>query len=367
MSRSPFLHGLSLTIRNPRPMLWTYFFNASLAWAAGFGLRSQYSSVTHDSLAAQRLIGGFDLGMLLDAGHRIGTGAPGTVTASMLGIPVYVVAYFLLVPGTLYAYQQDTTLGLSGIVRRGVEGFLSFFRIILLTLLIAVPVLGLAAVVQAWWSNFLVQHMPDETGFFLRIAGGFVVFLLFCLIRLYFDLVEVHTVAGFMTLRPNGKPDRRVRKALRPALRSLGAHFGPTYFLFVTLALTGGVAVYFLGLSALHHLGQPRAWPTLLLAQLGIFIMIFMRFWQRGAETILVQTVFPPERRSVSFGPPTEVDRRASRAPVSPPDPIPDPEPIAPSLDAPDPGVFHHEVTPDRSLPRIDEHIVNIPPEDLVD
>jgi hypothetical protein len=25
------------------------------------------------------------------------------------------------------------------------------------------------------------------------------------------------------------------------------------------------------------------------------------------------------------------------------PDPVPDPEPASPSLDAPDPGVFHHE------------------------
>jgi len=348
MPRSPFLHGLSLAVRNPRPLLWTYFFNASLAWAAGFGLRSQYAAVTQDSLAAQRLIGGFDLGFLLDAGHRIGTGAPGTLRASMLGIPVYVLAYFLLVPGTLYAYQTEKTLGLSGIVRRGVEGFLSFFRITLLTLLIAVPVLGLAAVVQAAWTHFLDQRMPSEAGFFLRMAGAFVVFLIFCLIRLYFDLVEVHTVECSMKLRPNGKPDRRVRKALKPALRSLRAHFGSTYFLFVALALTGGLAVYFFGLSALRHLGQPRAWPTLLLAQLGLFLMLFMRFWQRGAETILVQMVAPPERRSLSFGPPTDVDRRASRAPVTivATDPIPAQEPIAPSLDAPDPGVFHHDVEP---------------------
>jgi len=30
------------------------------------------------------------------------------------------------------------------------------------------------------------------------------------------------------------------------------------------------------------------------------------------------------------------------------PDPIPDPEPASPSLDEPDPGVFHHTPTPPR-------------------
>ena len=350
MPRSPLLHGLSLTIRNPRPLLFTYFFNASIAWVASWGLRAQYTEVMHNSLAAQRLIGGFDLGVVLDAALRINEGPHGTMAASALTIPIYLLVFFLFVPGTLYAYQTDKYLGLSGLLQWGVQGFLSFVRITFLTLLIAIPVLGLAAVVQAAWANFLDKHILGETGFFLRLAGVFVLFLLVCVLRLYFDLVEVHTVALSMTLRPSGKPDRRVRKTLKPAFQSMSAHFGATYFVFVLLALLGGAAAYFLGFSALRHLGQPRAWPTFLLAQLGLFLMLFTRFWQRAAETILVQKVFPPQRRSLVFGPPTGVDRRVSRAAAPVLDPIPPAEPIAPSLDAPDPGVFHHDVVPPRDL-----------------
>ena len=346
MPRSPLLHGLSLTIRNPRPLVFTYFFNAAIAWLASAGLRTQYSEVTASSLAAQRLIGGFDLGVVFDATRRVSEGPHGIMVTSALSIPVYLLVFFLFVPGTLYAYQTDKYLGLSGLLYKGVQGLLSFARIALLTLVIAIPVLGLASVVQAAWAHFLDNHILGMAGFALRLAGIFAVFLLACLLRLYFDLVEVHTVALGQTLRPNGKPDRRIRKALRPAFQSLRAHFGRTYTLFVALALLGGAAVYFLGFSALRHLAQPRAWPTLLLAQLGLFLMLFTRFWQRAAETILVQRVFPPQRRSHVFGPPTEVDRRASRAPASTPDPIPPSEPISPSLDVPDPGVFHHEVAP---------------------
>jgi hypothetical protein len=357
MPRSPFLHGLSLTIRNPRPLLFTYFFNASIAWLAAAGLRTQYAEVTGTSLGAQRLIGGFDLGVVIDAGRRVNEGPHGIMMSSALAIPIYLAVYFLFVPGTLYAYQTDKYLGLSGLLQRGVQGLLSFVRITLLTLLVAVPVLGLAAVVQAAWANFLDKHVLGVQGFYLRMAGAFVFFLSACVLRLYFDLVEVHTVALSMNLRPNGKPDRRVRKTLKPAFQSLLAHFGSTYFIFVLLALLGGAAAYFLGFSALRHLAQPRAWPTLLLAQLGLFLMLFTRFWQRAAETILVQKVFPPQRRSHIFGPPTEVDRRSSSAPAVDVDPIPSTEPIAPSLDAPDPGVFHHDVA------RHD----NVPPKDLVD
>jgi hypothetical protein len=35
-------------------------------------------------------------------------------------------------------------------------------------------------------------------------------------------------------------------------------------------------------------LAQPRVWPAFLLIQLGVFVSILTRYWQRGAETILV-------------------------------------------------------------------------------
>jgi len=41
--------------------------------------------------------------------------------------------------------------------------------------------------------------------------------------------------------------------------------------------------------------------------------------------------------------PETQSDRPAPHLPL---DPLPDPEPAVPSLDGPDPGVFHHEPKP---------------------
>ena len=50
-------------------------------------------------------------------------------------------------------------------------------------------------------------------------------------------------------------------------------------------------------------------------------MFLLTRFWQRGAATTLALDYPMPD-------------------PI--PDPIPDPEPASPSLDEPDPGVFHH-------------------------
>jgi hypothetical protein len=59
------------------------------------------------------------------------------------------------------------------------------------------------------------------------------------------------------------------------------------YLTFVFLTLLGLAAVVLTARTAMHSLAQPRVWPMFLLAQLGLFLMLLTRFWQRGAETIL--------------------------------------------------------------------------------
>jgi hypothetical protein len=133
-----------------------------------------------------------------------------------------------------------------------------------------------------------------------------------------------------------------------------------------------------------------------LVAQAGLFLMLFTRFWQRGAEASLVlqhpilpepeaprtydirptaPAVPPASSPSLPATDPPSLDRPHHidmmdnpdlltplyPAPLSPddpiaplapaesvpdrsaPDPIPNPEPAPPSLDEPDPGVFHHD------------------------
>src|SRR6202042_1921049 len=83
------------------------------------------------------------------------------------------------------------------------------------------------------------------------------------------------------------KPDRRVRRTLLPAWRTLRAHFSQLWPIFLFLTILGIAAVVLTARVSMHMLAQPRVWPTFLLAQLGLFLMLLTRFWQRGAETSL--------------------------------------------------------------------------------
>jgi hypothetical protein len=102
------------------------------------------------------------------------------------------------------------------------------------------------------------------------------------------DLVEVYIV------RDAVDGEHRVRNALLPALRLLYRYFFRTVGSFF---LTG-----LLGVSALaaclylwnEFVPAQQVWIGFLLAQVGLFLLLASRFWQRGIEVSLALAADPP-------------------------------------------------------------------------
>ena len=397
-SRSILVHGLGIALRRFPAFLWTYAFNLVLALAFCLPLKVQLSNLLDRSLAAQRLSSGFDLGTMTTAVMRIHEGGAGQASAitSHGSVPLYLFLYFLLVPGTLFCYLTRTHTRLSTLIRQGLLHFWRFVRITLLTLLAALFLLGPLALLQGRWARFIDDRFVGRPALLLTLAGLLVIVLAASLLRLYFDLVEAYTVQLGTYLRPNGRPDHRVRRTLIPAFRLLRNHLFRGWLAFLLPALLGTAAAFFSGRTTMHMLAQPRVWPMFLVAQAGLFLMLFTRFWQRGAEASLVlqhpilpdpgapnayeirtssppmppvppppspsvdplpidrphiEMIYNPDPLTPLYPPPFSPDDPLS--PRMPPesltsapsasDPIPNPEPAPPSLDEPDPGVFHHD------------------------
>jgi hypothetical protein len=362
--RNIFLHGLWLTLRRLPAVLWAYLFNLGLALIFSVRLHSQLSSMMDHSLAAQRLISGFDLGLIAESLGRLQQSPGGNATGNFSSIPLYLLIYFLLVPGTLFCYQTKSPARLSTLLHQGILHFWRFVRITLLTIIVSALILGPLFFLQEKWADHVDDHAIGRHAFFATIIGYVLIFLAASILRLYFDLVEVYTVQLGLHLRSNGKPDRRVRHALAPAFRTLRANFAQGWPIFLFLTILGAAAVILTARISAHMLAQPRVWPTFLLAQLGLFLLLFTRFWQRGAETSLalqnpiltpsplpippvVDRVNPidPMQPNHPVPPSHPVAENPHLHPAKPPtnEPIADPEPAPPSLDEPDPGVFHHD------------------------
>ena len=346
--RSIFLHGLSLTLRRFPALLWTYVFNLGLAVLFSLHLHAQIASIMDHSLASQRLIGGFDLGTVGNLFLRLHDASSGSATTSnYASIPLFLILYFLLVPGTLFCYQTNSRTRLSTLLHQGLLYFWRFVRITILTLLVSGLILGPLSFLQTKWAEHVDNHAVGLHAFLGRNAGLVILFVIASILRLYFDLVEVYTVQLGLHIRNNGKSDRRVRRTLRPAWRTLRAHFAEAWPVFFFLTILGAASVIVTARISMHMLAQPRVWPMFLLAQAGLFLMLLTRFWQRGAETSLAlqHPMYPapqlPIRPVVTH---TSLPRPAPIAehPLEQPttsqvaDPIPNPEPATPSIDEPD-------------------------------
>ena len=327
--------GLRLALSRPGAVLWTYA--AGFVTAVLFSLRPyiQLSQLLDHSLAAQRLTAAFDLSTAVAASQRISRDVPSTGAAGSAGIPLYLCVYFLLVPGTLFVYRLAPSMPatLSVLLGTGLRFFWRFVRITLLTLVASAIVLGPLSYAATAWANHIDETHTGATAFYLQQAGWLVVLLAAALLRLYFDLVEVYTVQLDGQLRTTGVPDRRVRRTLLPALRTLGAHAGRAYGSFLLLLLLGLLSFGLFARTALHTLAKPSSLPVFLLAQIALLLMLFTRFWQRAAETILaaehpLSLPLPATHEAPSF----ETDPMHSALT----DPTPHPASISPSLDLPD-------------------------------
>lgn len=378
--RNIFFHGLGITLRRFPAFLWTYLFHLGLALAFSIPLYRQLSSFMNHSIASQRLSSGFDINVVLSAITRMRGEQAGemSVMTSHGSVVAFLVIYFLLVPGTLFTYLTGQSAKLSTLVYQGFLHFWRFVRITLLTLLAALVILGPLMAAERHWDDFVSDRFVGRTALLFTLAGILVVLLIASLLRLYFDLVEVYTVQVGTQLRISGRPDRRVRRTIAPAFRLLRSNLFRIWSIFLFLAIVG-VGLVFLTLRiAMHMLAQSHAWPMFLMAQLGLIAMLFVRFWQRGVETALVlqhpinayedrypepvgsyrrftplATDVPPPQvigqqahsRTLDVASEAE-DELLMPGSLTTPDPIPNPEPPSPSLEGPDPGVFHHHPVP---------------------
>lgn len=328
--------GLALALRGFPALLWTYALSLGLALLFSFRFYGQWSALLSHSLAAQSLTSGFDLGALFGGFSRLSEHVPGGNQPSLGGLLLFGVVWFLFVPGTLFCYATGARTRLSTLLRSGIEHFWRFVRITLFTLILGGIIVGLLLALNSALANKIDEHLVGRPAFVLEAIGAFVVFLVAMTVRLYFDLVEVYTVQlGVLTsVGPNARPDRRVRKTLRPAWRTLTRHFASAWLCFLLLTLLGLGALVLSVRFAAVSLAQPRVWPAFAMMQLGLFFNLFTRFWQRGVETVLAQNHPLPFTPSASVRPvfttsaPTPAAPfSTTETPVAPVHPVITPEP----------------------------------------
>ncbi len=302
--RNLFTGGLALTLRSWPALVWTYVFNLGLAVLFSLPLHLQINAITAHSLASQRLSGAFDLGVMAGVISKLEQGPGPATMGSHFSIPIYFVLYFLLVPGTLFCYQTGSSAHLFTLVQSGFAYFWRFVRITLVSLVVSAPILAGFMALQKLWAAHVDKHTVGLSAVLHDLAGLFIVALVAAFLRVYFDLVQVYTVQlgrqQFTEVAgQKSRPERQIRRTFKPAWKALTHNFFRTYLTFILLAALGFIAFVLFARIAIHSLAQPHVWAIFLSVQIGLFLMLLTRFWQRGAETILATDNPLPEPAAI--------------------------------------------------------------------
>jgi hypothetical protein len=284
------VQGFRLALRNWPFVVWAYAVNLVFALLAGIPFATGLAPYLDHSLVAQRIAGTIDvsyLGELLTHLRQTSFLSTAVHTAVWLNL-LQLVVFFFLFAGTTFVYVSAEPPQLSVLLRGGVAYFWRFLRAALLAGCIAAVILGILLAARAFLLDRASAVYVEREMFLFSALSAAVVLLVALLVRLWWDLVEVYIVRNVMD------GERRVLQALLPALRLLFRYFFRSAGSFLLSGMLGvgalALCLYLWKEFAPAH----QVWLACLLSQLGLFLLLASRFWQRGIEAALVLSADPP-------------------------------------------------------------------------
>jgi hypothetical protein len=283
------LQGFQLVLRNWPCVIWAYAVSLILSLLASVPFATGLTSYLDHSLAAQRIAGTIDVSYLAELGIHLREAnfAPMAIrTAGWLNL-LQLLVLFVFFAGSIFVYVSAEPPRLSVLLRGGVAYFWRFVRAAIVAVVIGGIVLGILLGARAALLNRAGAVYLERQMFLCSAISAALVLVVFLLLRLWWDLVEVYIVRNAMD------GERRVRQALLPAFRLLLRYFFRTFGSSLLIAIAG-LSAFALCLFLWKLLPANQVVLAFLLAQLGLFLLLVSRFWQRGLEATLVMSGDPP-------------------------------------------------------------------------
>src|SRR5580692_467523 len=203
--------GWSRVTRNKRYIFWFYVMNVLLAWFGAGAFNNQVHQILDHSLHAERLVNGFDLGILIEMFSRPEFGPTMASAAPAMHFALFfLIAAALFLPGVLQGYASTYRLPREDFFRACGRNLWRFIRL----MIVAGIVMGITAALLFMLNSAHVKHADQSTNellpFEMQILGLFVIFLVMTVLRIWFDLAEADVVLN---------DQRAVRKSIAAGSR----------------------------------------------------------------------------------------------------------------------------------------------------
>ncbi|MBZ5722679.1 MAG: hypothetical protein LAO03_20255 [Acidobacteriia bacterium] len=293
--------------RYQRVLWWLFAVNLLLAAFGTLPVTSAVGRVADHSLHSQNLYRTFDVPTFLDLANNPDVALWSKFTGSTLFAVVFFAFAFFLTGGILEAYRSSGKPATGEFFQACGAFFWRWVRLLIFMLIVLTPIAILASSIIKW-SGTLSDDAPQEKlGFWVDVAGMLLVLLLAMLVRLWFDMAQVRTVA---------ENERPMRRALARAFRLTFGNLGSLFWLYFRISFLAW-CVLAAGLWLWLKVPAQDVGLSFFLFEVVLLWWIGTRLWQRASETVWY------ERRAL--------------APVLVMAPVPMPETVAPALEVPPP------------------------------
>ncbi len=330
MSKGTVGAGWSSVVRHKKIVLWVFAVNLILGALATNTPRIEFSAVLDRSLESAKLANGFDMGTFIGLLSKPEI----DLTALARGSVIYSYLFFFfmlfVLGGILTAYREDRRLSTAEFFEASGGYFWRMVRLFLMSLIPLAIVAAITGIIFAISS----QVASEVTAFRIRLVGLAVGIVLVLLVRLWFDVAQVRTVAQ--------NEYRMFRNLMRSFVISFRA-LGTLLWIYLRISIVAW-AMLGIGLWLWTRLPGNQVALTWLLLEIVMFTQIFARLWQRAASVnwfgmyaeehpaAVVEFTTPhpaeiPETAPMPGGPapvvpePQESAAPAPEAPAQPPEP----------------------------------------------
>lgn len=316
--------GFSLLWRRQGILWWVFVVNFVCGALGTAPVALTLNRTLHHTLAGQPLTKGFDVGMFFDLVRLPNVSLMRSTTSSYIFAFLFFLFMLFVSGGILETFHQDRRLTTGDFFAASGSFFWRFVRLLLLSL---VPFIAVSMIYQGLdrLSDYVGDRaIADQVGVYLSFFAIVAFLLLALVVRLWFDIAQVRTVA-----QNERRMWRNALRSFRITFRELPSlfwmYFRITLFAWITLAV---------GLMIWAKL-PPTATPvTFVLLELVLLAQLATRFWQLASAMSWYQRhaeVVPADSVDYTTPQPEEI---TEPTPSPEPELFPDPGPELPPGDA---------------------------------
>jgi hypothetical protein len=262
--------------RQQRILWWMLAANLILAGFGTMPMASRVGRVADHSLYSQKLVNGFDVPAFLELASNPDVAFWSKMSDALWPAIVFFLFSLFLTGGILESYRSDRKLPAGDFFRACGAYLWRWVRLLIFLLIVLTPIFLLASGITRWSDKLSEDAAPEKLGFWVDVYGLLLVALLMMVVRLWFDIAQVHTVA---------EQESAVRRSVARGFRITFRNFGPLFWMYFRisfLAWVGLAAVFWIWL----RVPAERIATTFLLWEVSLAWWMGTRLWQRASETV---------------------------------------------------------------------------------